>query len=271
MDDRNLAVAGPWRLALIDPSSQEHAPTREQLEALGTLAGRVVETQLWPSPEPDRLAVVDLAVVDLTQPHAAPIEVLLDTVTVAPHLPVLAIVLTTDPDLASRCLVAGAHAVVRTSAGDPTYPDTLLSAVQDLLRVSRPVLGGRRAMSGALARANPEVFGTLVHRYAQEVQARVDLRRGVTTEGLRGPRRDGLAAISSVLVELEAGPRDLTDVHIVALRSLCRDTSATAQRQVVHDARLALVETMGRLAGRYRSKAIYSRRESGEADDGALA
>lgn len=271
MDDRKLAVAGPWRLVLIDPSSKSHPATRRVLATIGTFGGRVVETRTWTGPDSDRFGGVDLVVVDLTGALTTPIELLLDTVTMAPHVPVLAIVCEDDPDLASRSLVAGAHAVVRARADERAFASAVASGVRDLLTVSRPPLGARRPSSGQLARANPEVFGTLVHRYAQEVQARVDLRRGVATEGLKGPRRDSLAAISSVLAELEAGPRDLADVHIVALRSLCRDTSATAQRQVVHHARQALVETMGRLAGRYRSKAIYSRSESGEADDGALA
>lgn len=72
-------------------------------------------------------------------------------------------------------------------------------------------------------------------------------------------------------MELEAGPRDLTDVHMMALRSLCRDTSASAQRQLVHDARLVLVETMGRIAGRYRHQALFTRQSGEGADDGVLA
>jgi len=271
VNERNLSVAGSWSVTLVTPSADGDPVTRETLECLEPVKGRPVEVTVCEHPEPDDLALVDLAVVDLTGDVASPVDVLLDTVTVGPHIPAMVIVRRDDPDLASRALVAGAHAVVRASADDVGYREQLTSALSDLLTVSRPVLGGRRGITGPLARNNPEVFGTLVHRYAQEVQARVDLRRGAATEGLKGPRRSGLSALSAVLVELEAGPRDLTDIHVVALRSLCRDTSSSAQRQLVHDARLALVETMGRLAGRYRTQALYARSEQGEADDGALA
>ena len=270
-NERSLSVAEIWRLALVDPTHHGECVIGEVFAELESLAGRPVETRVCDRPEPADLALVDTTVVDLTGDMVTPVELLLDTVTARPHVPVLAVVPEDDPDLASRAMVAGAQAVIKMGEDAEVFGQELLTSVRDLLALGRPVIGGRRGTTGALAQSNPEVFGSLVHRYAREVQARVDLRRGAVTEGHPDPRRGGLSALSAALVELEADPRDLTDIHMVALRSLCRDTSASAQRQLVHDARLVLVETMGRLAGRYRHQSLFTRHSGEGTDDGALA
>ena len=270
-NERKLSVAESWRLALVDPTHRGEGAVGTVFAEIQSLAGRPVETRTCDRPEPADLALVDVTVVDLTAEMVTPVDLLLDTVTARPHVPVLAVVQKNDPDLASRAEVAGAQVVIRMGEDAEEFREALLTAVRDLLTLGRPVIGGRRGTTGALAQSNPEVFGSLVYRYAREVQARVDLRRGAVTEGHPAPKRSGLSALSAALVELEAGPRDLTDVHMMALRSLCRDTSASAQRQLVHDARLVLVETMGRLAGRYRHQALFTRQSGEGADDGVLA
>jgi len=205
-NERKLSVAESWRLALVDPTHRGEGAVGTVFAEIQSLAGRPVETRTCDRPEPADLALVDVTVVDLTAEMVTPVDLLLDTVTARPHVPVLAVVQKNDPDLASRAEVAGAQVVIRMGEDAEEFREALLTAVRDLLTLGRPVIGGRRGTTGALAQSNPEVFGSLVYRYAREVQARVDLRRGAVTEGHPAPKRSGLSALSAALVELEAGP-----------------------------------------------------------------
>lgn len=215
--------------------------------------------------DPEDLASSDLVVLDLSTagPHA--MDLMMEAVQSAPHVSIFALVRPGDPDVISRAMVAGAGAVARFTLDDPDAAAEVNRVVLDFLSKakSRPQ-AGHGAPRGSLARSHPERFGTFVRRYAREVLLKSDRRTGAEDA------KSQLGLLAEDLASTEAAPVDLTDVHVVALRALCRDTSTAGQRRLVHDARVVLVECMGLLAGLYRDQALYGS-AAGGADDGALA
>ncbi|MEE3128871.1 MAG: ATP-binding protein [Actinomycetota bacterium] len=131
-NERSLSVAEIWRLALVDPTHHGECVIGEVFAELESLAGRPVETRVCDRPEPADLALVDTTVVDLTGDMVTPVELLLDTVTARPHVPVLAVVPEDDPDLASRAMVAGAQAVIKMGEDAEVFGQELLTPVRDL-------------------------------------------------------------------------------------------------------------------------------------------
>ncbi|MAO79962.1 hypothetical protein [uncultured Nocardioides sp.] len=260
----NRTVSTPFLASVI-----AHDPrVAEIVRSAGDLAGGKLPRPVLVSRaslDPEELASSDLVVLDLSTTGPASMEIMMDTVGSAPHVPILALVAPGDPDLASRALVAGAGAVVRFDASAPSAPTVVGDAIREFLgsiqKLPRDVHIHPR---GPLASSHPDLFGTYTRRYAREVLARSDRHRGIREH------TSELHQLIGDLTAIDAAPVDLSDLHMVALRALCRDTSTAGQRRLVHDARVVLVESMGLMAGQYRERCLYGRRLGG-ADDGELA
>lgn len=269
--ERNLSITEPLNLVLVDPGAGARGSARVALGSLDGIRGRALRIVSATVAHPDTLLGADVVIVDLTATAPTSFELLLETLKIVPTVPLLAVVGPGDPDLASRALVAGATAVVRRAEDDVEYAGRLAAAVADLEDSATGERQRRRDRLGRLARTQPQTFGRLVHRYAILIQAR-STDGGDSMPGRHHrPAPADLRAIAEELSQLDAGPRDVVELHAMALRALRRDTSMGAQRQLNDVARRCLLELMGRLMDLYRARAARSQRTTGGADDGALA
>lgn len=271
--ERPLSITEPLHLVLVDPGGGADPTTRTALGSLDGIGNRALVVLPTTHLDPEVLPGCDVAVVDLSSVRPTPFEHLMQTLKAVPHVPILAIVAAGDPDMASRALVAGATAVVRRPRGPAGYAEALRSAVADLTDIWAPATSRRQARgSERLRRAHPEHFGRLVHRYAREVQARVDRSQDpFDASRARITSSTGLSSIARELAALQAGPRDVADVHMMALRGIRRDTSISAQPRLSAVAKQVLIEVMGQLVSLYRQEVVRDRLSSGGADDEALA
>ncbi|MEW4568718.1 PAS domain-containing protein [Tautonia sp. JC769] len=116
-----------------------------------------------------------------------------------------------------------------------------------------------------LSREMPEVFCDALEDFGHVLDLRL-LHRGYQTA--RQP--DGSALLSALAERLAtagAGPRDVVELHAMALRQRSSGTKAAKANAYVEEAQLAVLELMGRLAEHYRTNLAAATRNGAVASD----
>lgn len=98
----------------------------------------------------------------------------------------------------------------------------------------------------------PLEHADIVERYASLLDKALDRK---TFRGEGEGLADALRAIAERLGELDAGPREITDVHARALRRASHGTTAARTQALLVEGRLLALEMMGNLASYYRRRA----------------
>jgi len=263
---RGLSVAPPLHVVLVDPVPEDQPRLPQQaLESLDGVGRRrvVVQRLSTLSTEQDSaLRAADVIVVDLSGVIPAPIDALTMVVELSPTTPTLAVVRPRDPDVVSRATLAGAHDVVTLAEDVPSQAEALEAVIAD--QESRPhpaatsaAAQQRHAASldvtlapGGLNQTRPQEFGAAVADYAQQVIGRQQER------GLRIGHDSGraLRSLAEELIVLDAAPRDVVEIHLLAVRALTRGKSKSRIQSLQAAAQSTLTELMGHLAGGYRKK-----------------
>lgn len=129
-----------------------------------------------------------------------------------------------------------------------------MSAESSTTSISAAMLGDQTVAQRLGDRYEPE----LVAEYRRILDRMLDeqaYRGGETTES-------DLRSLAGVLGFLGAGPRDVIELHTTAVRQLVRDADPTRAGAVVEEARVAVLQLMGRLVGHYRDRSIGAGRGS---------
>lgn len=106
--------------------------------------------------------------------------------------------------------------------------------------------------SGALQQRKPEQFIDVVERYEKILQRALEQR----TSRINATLNSLLEALSDELGEWRAGPRDIIDIHTIALRVCLRDSTAERAQAYLEEGRLVVLNLMGHLTTFYRQHYI---------------
>lgn len=209
-----------------------------------------------------RRAEAQLVLLDLHLPDARGMRTFNAFGRASLSLPVVLLIDEGDEALAVRALRKGAQDyLLRGRLDGPTLVRSIRYALerhrlQSELQVERelrrhvataPV--SPHEVQAALRESNQALFHDLVRRYADAMNAAVELQ--VLKSG-GGAVSRSLRQIAAILGEHGAGPRDVVEIHSAALRDKLRHTPSRRGRAYVDEARLMVLELMGHLACHYR-------------------
>lgn len=101
----------------------------------------------------------------------------------------------------------------------------------------------------------PPIFGSLVSQYGRILEQAVEQRTYRTNDNLSMDLR-GLA---QQLRFLNAGPRDVLDIHLTAVKTALRRAPHSHSTMLIEEARPLALELMGELLAIYRLEAVANR------------
>ena len=210
---------------------------------------------------------VDVILLDLTLPDCAGLETLTRVHEAAAGMPIVVLTGLDDDDLAMRCIAAGAQDFLCKSEMTPHMLRRVLGYAlgrvrEGQLQALRGMLLGCRALSSqqsgvpvtqALAGLapirdrSPENFAELQDAYGDLLERYMEYLRVKT-----GKPRDLMEILITRFGDLGAAPRDLIDVHVVALDAASRKLRQSRIPAFASDGRLFALEMMGLLVEYYR-------------------
>jgi PAS domain-containing protein len=153
--------------------------------------------------------------------------------------------------------------MARATAEAEALRDRLRARERELHDVDRISVGDlaqqRRANAAPLRQRAPAAFSQGVERYRALLDEALQHRAKHTPLPAAGLRELG-----ERLGTYEAAPRDVIELHLVAVRTAGADAPPPRQQAYLEEGRLLVLELMGHLAAYYRSKAVG---RSGAPDD----
>lgn len=125
--------------------------------------------------------------------------------------------------------------------------------LREVDRISRPLSGQTLAdASMPLKRRNPELFRRAVTEYIALIEDA--LKRRAFNEQPTATAQ--LRELGERLGAEAAGPRDVVEIHLSAIRHASTDAPVSRQQAYLEEGRLLVLELMGHLAAYYRSQAL---------------
>lgn len=106
-----------------------------------------------------------------------------------------------------------------------------------------------------LRETNPAIFGTLVSRYGQALLQSLEQR----TYRVQDTLDDDLREIAQRLRFQNAGPRDVLDIHLAAIKAELRRANGSSAPFLLEESRSLVLRLMGNLLSLYRLEAIATR------------
>lgn len=125
----------------------------------------------------------------------------------------------------------------------------LYQALAGVAGRSRP--GDRGSPRPSMSQALPEAFCDWVEQYGRVLDLRLR-RRGYLVED-EADGSDELTTLAEGLADAGAGPRDVVELHALALRQRSSGAQSAKARAFSEEAKVAVLELMGRLAEHYRA------------------
>jgi PAS domain S-box-containing protein len=116
-----------------------------------------------------------------------------------------------------------------------------------------------------LRESQPNLFTDLVERYEALMDTALDSR----VYRVEDKSSKEVSAMAERLGALRAGPRDVVDIHIRALRHKNRQSNPVKAEAYTEESRLIALELMGELASYYRQRCVYIVRPAPGGDEQA--
>lgn len=212
----------------------------------------------------------DGVVLDLMLPDSRGLDTFLDLHRAHPEIPVVIMTGMQDEGLALTAMESGAQDYLyKGNLSGQSLVQSLRwgiarerSRAQALERstnagaVSRPAARDDEPF-GRLRDSDPRKFAELVGRYAELLEIAVDRWVYKSEQGLDFELR----ALTQELSALNAGPRDITDMHTAALGLKAPASVGARSKALVDQGRLFALQLMGYLAAHYRDELLRHRRE----------
>lgn len=104
-----------------------------------------------------------------------------------------------------------------------------------------------------LRESEPTLFDDFVARYERLMDAALEQKAYKVEENIS----EEVTSMAKRLGALRAGPRDVIDVHIAALKNKTRHASPLKAEAYAEESRLIALEMMGEIASYYRKRCIY--------------
>jgi PAS domain S-box-containing protein len=128
-----------------------------------------------------------------------------------------------------------------------------LESLEALAALPNTRIAARSFGLAPLRESHPNVFENLVGRY-ESLMDRALERRAYKIEDDSSKE---VTAMAERLGALRAGPRDVVDVHIVALKNKNRQANPVKAEAYAEEGRLIALELMGELASYYRKRCVH--------------
>ena len=186
-----------------------------------------------------------------------------------PDVAVVALTETDDAAQAVKLIQAGADEVARLDTSGAGLERVLAIALQraafgtaELDYLVRLARGSTTAVTSTLfgntplRNSQPALFDALVARYSEIFD---DLLESLSFRS-EGDLKEQLRALAYRLGELNAGPRDVIELHTAALGEKMHSNNPARVRGYVNEGKMLVLELMGYLVSFYRSHAIGMRR-----------
>lgn len=224
-------------------------------------------TRLVDAVEKLRDTTVDVIVLDLGLPDSQGVDGVRSIRAAAGQTPIVVLTGAEDERIALACIDAGAQDYLskaevraqnlRRAIGYATtrIREAQLRELQQTLERYRALSSaGQRtsvtaalARSGAIAIRDPDVFNDIVGEYYAMVEPGL-----IDPRGWIAPAREAMEHLITRLGDHAAGPRDLLDVHVMALDRANALHPVTFSRSLLFETRLLALEMMGLLVDYYR-------------------
>lgn len=166
-----------------------------------------------------------------------------------------------SPALATRVV---AHGVARARMAHELQQARRGQERERELRRMERLAGQSTTTVSAAMLGSESVAQRLGDRYEDELVAEYSriLRRSLDEQAFRveGTVDTDVRSLASVLGYLGASPRDVVELHSTCLRRLVHDDDSIAASAMVEEARVVVLQLMGRLAAWYRDRAVIASR-----------
>lgn len=133
-----------------------------------------------------------------------------------------------------------------------------LDSLETLAALPNTRVAARSYGLAPLRESQPNVFDDLVERYEAMMEKALEQR----AYKIEDESSQEITAMAERLGALRAGPRDVVDIHILALKNKSRNTNAIKAGAYAEESRLIALELMGDLASYYRKRCVYIVRSS---------
>jgi hypothetical protein len=139
--------------------------------------------------------------------------------------------------------------------GAPPRGDRLDQLERDARLATELRMAASKGSEQSLKEADPDAFCACMQDYEELLD--LSLERASYRDVPSGPLNDGIRELAVRLGRAGAGPRDVVELHGLALRRKCTGVAGARARIYVDEGRYLIVELLGRLAGYYRARAGY--------------
>jgi len=126
--------------------------------------------------------------------------------------------------------------------------ETEIHQLKESLNVRAGSVGADLYNSAPLQALSPDTFALLVQRYGDALDQRLD--EEVFRDGSRAAEQ--ISAIAEEMGRVEAGPRDVVEVHRDAVERRVDKVNPAQTRALIRESRVVVLELMGRLVSYYR-------------------
>ena len=205
---------------------------------------------------------VDGAILDLMLPDSRGIETFLALRRKQPELPVVVMTGMQDESVALAAMESGAQDYLYK--GDLSGVRLVQALRWGMARERSKTLGAAEGaarerrlskLSVRLREIEPDKFAGLVSEYSELLVLAVQRWVYKSEEGFG----EHLKSMTSKLCALDAGPRDITDLHTAALQEIAPHETPARAKSYIDQGRLLALHLMGNLASYYREQALGRR------------
>jgi DNA-binding response OmpR family regulator len=154
-----------------------------------------------------------------------------------------------------KVLIAQVRAFMRLRSAERALVDQQereMNSLKEISSAGRLTVTARLYGVQPLRESLPEVFDRLVESYVALLDQALDER----VYKVERKASEGLQAIVDELGFLRAGPRDVIDIHSVALKKRVAGVTSPKAQAYVEEGRLRILELMGYLAAYYRNHSL---------------
>jgi PAS domain S-box-containing protein len=155
-------------------------------------------------------------------------------------------------DLTEHQRAERAEGAARAQAARAEQLERELRALEQVASLSHSPVSAQLYGIVPLREAAPAVFAELLRQYGELLDLALDQRAYRVEHNLP----DRLRGLADQLSFLNAGPRDVIDVHSATLKHKCHDVPVARSQAYVAEGRLLVLELMGHVLASYRTRAL---------------
>jgi PAS domain S-box-containing protein len=128
-----------------------------------------------------------------------------------------------------------------------------LKSLEDIATLPNTAVSARAFGLAPLRESRPNLFDDLVERYERLLDAALEQK----AYRVESDSSEEVMAMAERLGALRAGPRDVVDIHVKALKNKSKQANLIKAEAYAEEGRLIALELMGELVSHYRRRCVY--------------